>query len=193
MQRAFIGVDPRLEAVFEGEGQRRAVITHPHPLYGGTMDNNVVLAARDAALSAGFATLRFNFRGVGRSSGVHDDGRGEVHDLETALAEAGERPVLIGYSFGAWVCASLLRQQSLPCILISPPTGMFAFPAMQDAPVQAVVGSHDQFCDRQALQASLDDGSLTIIPGIDHFWFGREQVLRDFLAPILRQWSLMVS
>lgn len=182
-----------MEAVFEGAGARRAVITHPHPLYGGTMDNNVVLAARDAALSAGFATLRFNFRGVGRSSGVHDDGRGEVHDLAAAIAEAGARPLLIGYSFGAWVCASLLQQQSLPCILISPPTGMFAFPVLQTDPLRVVVGSHDQFCDLQALRASLDAERLTVVPGIDHFWFGREQGLRDFLTPILRQWLAMVS
>lgn len=185
MPTIYLGEDPVLEAVAEGDATRCAVITHPHPLYGGNMHNNVVMTARDAALAAGFSSLRFNFRGVGRSGGVHDEGRGEVQDLATVITQAGSQPILIGYSFGAWIAAAFLTYHPLPCILIAPPTGMFAFPSLQEHTVWAVIGSRDQFCDQQALKNILDADRLTILPGIDHFWFGRERVLYDYLIPIL--------
>ena len=181
MAKIFIGKNPRLEAIREGDASRTAVITHPHPLYGGDMHNNVVMTARDAALSHGFSSLRFNFRGVGASDGLHDSGAGEIDDLASVLDQAGEQPIILAYSFGAWVAAGLLARRQLPCILIAPPNDMFTFPTLKGLPVWAVVGAHDQFCNLQALEASLDAGRLTVIPGIDHFWFGRESVLLAYL------------
>src|SRR6185295_8845408 len=88
---------------------RGAVVCHPHPQYGGTMDNNVVVAVTDALRAAGLATLRFNFRGVGSSEGRHGGGAAEVGDAHAALAHlraAGiEDVALVGYSFGAAVAA----------------------------------------------------------------------------------------
>lgn len=88
--------------------QAGVVVCHPHPLYGGDMDNNVVTALVEGFRSAGFATLRFNFRGVGASGGMHDDGRGEVEDVKAAVSCLLERcaPPLVavaGYSFGSIV------------------------------------------------------------------------------------------
>jgi uncharacterized protein len=183
----FIGGHPRLEAVREGHGARCAVIAHPHPLYGGDMNNNVVLAARDAALSCGFSTLRFNFRGVGRSEGVYDNGRGEIMDMECALAAAGEYSCLIAYSFGAWIAAGLITKRSLPCILIAPPTGVLSFPSLKGSDCRAVVGSLDQFCDQNVLQEVMDTEHLVIIEGVDHFWFGHERQLTAYLTDVIQE------
>jgi alpha/beta superfamily hydrolase len=95
----------------------RAVVAHPHPLYGGTMDNGVVMLTARALVAAGAETLRFNFRGVGRSAGEHDEGRGERLDLETAIAALEERRpalplVVAGYSFGAVMTLELLTEHS---------------------------------------------------------------------------------
>ena len=93
--------------LFEGDKKRGVVITHPHPLYGGDMQNNVVGAISLACQKIGFTTLKFNFRGVGGSQGNYDDGNGEQEDVRAAvayLADTGIRQIdLAGYSFGAWV------------------------------------------------------------------------------------------
>src|SRR5579875_1176116 len=103
-----------LEAIFStvaGPAPRGVlVVCHPHPLYGGSMDNNVVDALCDAALQEGLAALRFNFRGVGRSTGSYDNGEGEQEDVLAAVQAAGDRLSgaaigLAGYSFGASVAA----------------------------------------------------------------------------------------
>ncbi len=87
------------------------MICHPHPLYGGAMWNNVVEAVEGAFSGCGYATLKFNFRGVGGSTGSYDEGEGEIRDVEAAAAflrretQGGGPLILAGYSFGAWVCA----------------------------------------------------------------------------------------
>ena len=107
--------DLELEGLFEsGRTTRGAVITHPHPLYGGNMHNPVVDAIRRAYRMKGVATLRFNFRGTGESEGQHDNGVGEQDDVLAALSfltESGFQPVdVAGYSFGAWVNALTLQR-----------------------------------------------------------------------------------
>ncbi|MDQ5988136.1 MAG: hypothetical protein CSYNP_03892 [Syntrophus sp. SKADARSKE-3] len=186
METLFIGINPRLEAIREGNGSRCAVITHPHPLYGGDMHNNVVLAARDMALERGLSSLRFNFRGVGRSEGVYDNGIGERKDLEIALREAGDNSLVIAYSFGAWVASSIAAATPQPCILIAPPTAMLPFPPLKEADVRVVVGSRDQFCDRTLLDAVIDPEKLTVIDGADHFWYGNESTLKTYLDDVLK-------
>src|SRR5713226_70919 len=109
------------------------VVCHPHPLYGGDMDNPVVLRAAEVTQAAGYATLRFNFRGAGASEGVHDKGRGEQDDVKAAMAALASRlpagsPVgVIGYSFGAWTAARATRPGDAALGLIAPPIGMFDF------------------------------------------------------------------
>src|SRR6476620_3509008 len=87
-----------------------AVIAHPHPLFGGTMDNKVVQTLARAFVQCGWTAVRFNFRGVGATAGVHDAGRGEADDFGLVLAQlAGDGPVaLAGFSFGAFVASRAL-------------------------------------------------------------------------------------
>src|SRR5512139_762250 len=114
-RREFIvGPAGRIEcAVDHPQGARRgiALIAHPHPLFGGTLDNKVVQTLARAFVELGYAAWRPNFRGVGASEGVHDEGRGEVDDLAAVLAHArAARPVLAGFSFGAAVQTRLAQR-----------------------------------------------------------------------------------
>src|SRR6478609_8181263 len=89
-----------------------AVIAHPHPLFGGTMDNKVVQTLARAFVACGWATVRFNFRGVGASDGVHDEGRGELEDMLNVIGQlAPEGPIAIaGFSFGAFVASGAVER-----------------------------------------------------------------------------------
>ena len=111
-RRVTVASTGALEGILRENGTRGgAVICHPHPLYGGSMYNNVVEAIEEGFLQSGFTTLRFNFRGVGESCGTYDDGNGEVDDAAAACAYMRDmlgpdtRLVLAGYSFGAWVAS----------------------------------------------------------------------------------------
>ncbi len=178
----YIGENPRLEAMFEETPSGMcAVITHPHSLMGGDMNNNVVMAAWDTVISQGYSALRFNFRGVGRSGGSFDYGNGEVEDIAAAVNFVDCPAFLIGYSFGAWVAARYLQDVNLPAILISPPNDMFDFPSLKGFNVWSVTGSEDQFCRAQGLHEVMDQERITVMSGIDHFWFAGERLLRDYL------------
>lgn len=135
---------PAREPVF------RAVVSHPHPLYGGTMDNGVVMLTSRALVAAGGETLRYNFRGVGRSAGTHDEGRGEQLDLAAAIdAMVARQPalplILAGYSFGAVMTLELLtagsRQGPEPAgvLLIAPPVDRYHDRSWRLGSVPAVV------------------------------------------------------
>jgi uncharacterized protein len=159
------------------------VLCHPHPLYGGDMDNPVVIRAAEVLQAAGYAALRFNFRGVGASTGSHDKGEGEREDVRAAVATlAGHvppgRPVgVIGYSFGAWTAARAMRPGDAPLGLIAPPLGMFDFDLL--APpvgrVLVVAGTRDTYCPIEALHrlAQATGAEERIIEGADHFFFGK--------------------
>ena len=182
MSEIFIGDNPRIEAVYEETPSGIcAIITHPHSQMGGNMHNNVVMAAWDTVLEKGFSALRFNFRGVGRSGGTFEDGIGEISDLAAAVEFVDCPVIIIGYSFGSWVAANFLKEVDLPCIFISPPTGMFPFPSLKSYNVWSIVGSSDQFCNQSALVEALDRKRITIIDGVDHFWSGMEDKLQPYL------------
>ncbi|MGD0819895.1 MAG: alpha/beta fold hydrolase [Desulfomonilia bacterium] len=185
MPTIFIGENPRLEAVVEDTGSDKyVVITHPHSLMGGNMSNNVVMTAWRASLEKGLCSVRFNFRGVGRSDGSFDEGNGEMNDLATVIGFVQKPVIIIGYSFGAWVAARLMQrlEDPIPCIFISPPTAMFAFPSMKRHSVLAITGEADQFCSIPTLETLLDKDRIFIVKDVDHFWFGEE----DRLVPYLK-------
>jgi alpha/beta superfamily hydrolase len=176
---------PILEAKLGQVGTPKGgfVLCHPHPLYGGDMDNPVVVRAADVAREAGFATLRFNFRGVGGSGGIHEEGEGEQEDLRAAMAALAARlppaqPVgVIGYSFGAWVAARAARPGGTPIGLIAPPLGMLDLGLLTPSPgrVLLVAGTRDSYCPVEALHrlAETTGAQECIIEGADHFFFGK--------------------
>jgi uncharacterized protein len=184
MPAVFIGDNPRLEAVFEDKGSGMCVIiTHPHSLMGGNMHNNVVMAAWRTSLAKGLSTVRFNFRGVGRSSGSFDNGNGEMNDLASVISYVHMPVIIIGYSFGAWVAAQYMERLDtpLPCIFISPPTGMFTFPSMKRHNVWTISGEADQFCSIPVLEGLLEKDRIEIVRYVDHFWFSDEEQLTPYL------------
>jgi alpha/beta superfamily hydrolase len=167
------------------------VACHPHPLYGGDMHNPVVVRVTEVCGELGFATLRFNFRGVGGSQGIHDGGRGEERDVETALLhlrdvlEPTTPLALAGYSFGAAVASQVATRSGgtgglAGLALIAPPlalTGEEPFAALESfsAPLLIVAGGQDAYCPRPALDAlarRLSGAVVTVVDGATHFFLG---------------------
>jgi uncharacterized protein len=173
---------------------RIAVICHPHPQYGGEMNNNVVQALRDFFCARNVATLRFNFRSVGNSGGQHSDGRYEPLDVDAALAWAAKKAqdktslILAGYSFGAWAAARSSYGPVELLLLVAPPAGFMNF----DLPLRAagklltVRAPQDQFSDaesvRRALATFKGESTLIELDRGDHFFFGEENKLQQTLA-----------
>lgn len=204
-QLTFPSGELMLEAMIAKPGgltaERGAVICHPHPLYGGSMYNNVVDAALVAMWRLGWATLRFNFRGVGQSEGEHSGGSGEADDAAAAvnflareLALSSAKIVLAGYSFGAMAALNALsRLGDLGALmLIALPLRMTEADALQQfkAPVLLAAGDHDNYCppaQLQALHQALGSrAQLKIIRGADHFFGGYEAELADALEDMLK-------
>jgi alpha/beta superfamily hydrolase len=177
------------------------VICHPHPLYGGDMDNPVVVRVAEVCREARLATLRFNFRGVGASTGQHGDGRDERHDVAAALAHlsallpTGAPLGLAGYSFGAFMAAQVASEPSglsrlTAVALIAPPlarTGDEPFAALAPLAIRLLVvaGDHDEYCPLPALQAlgrQLPSAEIKVIEGANHFFFGKLYPLGQAVA-----------
>lgn len=169
---------------------RAAVVCHPHPQYGGDMDNPVVCAVAGALHDAGYATLRFNFRGVGASAGVYGGGTGEIEDACAAVrymcSRGGStRVTLAGYSFGAIVAlqAGALMEEVDCLIAIAPPLalGESLLPDPCEKKKLFILGDRDQFCTPASLQQALariaQPKTVVILPGADHFFAGHESAL----------------
>lgn len=178
----------------EGHTGRGVVITHPHPLYGGDMYNNVVAILQNAFKEMGHSTLRFNFRGVGTSGGEYDEGNGEQRDVQAAIdamrATGAKAPDLAGYSFGAWVNARAMAEAGAACermIMIAPPAAMLNFAPTLDLPslTLVVTGSRDAYAPPEVLKKQVPlwnpGARLEIINGADHFFFGFEGILAGVL------------
>jgi alpha/beta superfamily hydrolase len=190
----------RLEGYWQaGAKGKGVVITHPHSLYGGTMDNPVVETVQSAYQQNGYATLRFNFRGVGGSQGNFDNGMGEQDDVRAAIAYVENmnfRDVdLAGYSFGAWVNAGVAADSSTSIksmMMISPPVGFIEFENTNalDCLNLVVTGSRDEIAPvnqiRDLLPAWNPDAHLEIIDGCDHFYIGYLDKLQSILSRYLK-------
>ena len=183
-----------LEAAYEVPegftGERVALVCHPHPLFGGTMDNKVVVISARALQERGYATLRFNFRGVGRSAGSWDLGRGEADDaMAAAQALQARWPaaelVIAGFSFGAYVATQLATRLPVrQLITIAPPVQRFDFStlAVPQCPWLVVQGDQDELVDHEAVLAwtrTLQPApTVAMLPGAEHFFHGRLNDLR---------------
>lgn len=176
------------------EGTRAVIITHPHPLMGGDMDNGVVEKIRRVYASKGYATLRFNFRGTGRSGGVHDDGKGEMNDVLAArlfLQDQGYTDIdLAGYSFGAYVNLAVACEHPVftKLVLVSPPVDFMDFGHLGQAPSLGLVvtGEHDAYASPSHIKNLLKiwnkNAIFKEIPGTDHFYSGSLETLGKYLT-----------
>ena len=182
-----------VSSVPEGKGPFAAVVVcHPHPLYGGMMDNNVVIAVCRALMQTSIASLRFNFRGVGRSQGRHAEGVGEQDDVSAALSFLAsmegvdqDRIGLCGYSFGAGVALEVaarneqVKALALVSLILSHPSPIESYVK----PKLLLWGSQDlalPAADLMSFTEGLPEPKqYEVIPGADHFWRGYE----DKLAP----------
>jgi uncharacterized protein len=188
-RREFVaGPAGRIEcAVDQPDGEARSVargvalIAHPHPLFGGTLDNKVVQTLARAFVELGYETWRPNFRGVGETEGVHDEGRGELEDLEAVLESIKMRKfVLAGFSFGASLVARLAEKVDEEwLVLIGLGITRLEAPAVP-ASTLVIHGEND---DTVPLAAVLDwarpqDLPLVVVPGADHFFHRKLHVLK---------------
>jgi alpha/beta superfamily hydrolase len=202
----------RLEALLNvgsEDATHAALVCHPHPLFGGTLHNKVVFHAMKALHSFGFPVLRFNFRGTGLSQGAHDEGRGEVEDVGSALDWLDHEfhlPIICaGFSFGAAVglraaCPDPRVQAAiglgLPVASVPPSEGEarnydFDFLKTCDKPKLFVSGSRDQFGPRtqlmEAVRSFADPKRLVIIEGANHFFEGRLREMREQIVLWVRE------
>lgn len=179
------------------------VVCHPHPLHGGTLDNKVVHTLARAARDEGVRAVRFNFRGVGRSIGLHDQGRGEVDDLCAVVAtlarlSPGRGLLLAGFSFGAFVTASSLsrlatdRHLPLAALLVAPPVHYVGCDELPPFPVPVTVfqGRDDEVVDPAAV-AAWCAGRKPPVPQVEfvtgHFFHGALPELKDAVQRWLRE------
>jgi alpha/beta superfamily hydrolase len=197
----FEGPAGRIEAILkepEGPVTRAAIVCHPHPLFGGTMHNKVVFRIARAFQDSGFAALRFNFRGTGRSEGEHDHGFGEQGDLLAAIKFVEEKYPdaeiwLAGFSFGSVVMlrAAACDDRVRAIVAAGVPVSKYDFAdiARCAKPKLFVQGSLDQFGstdDLKRMFASLDEPKqLKIIEGADHFFEGRLSELVDSISSFI--------
>jgi alpha/beta superfamily hydrolase len=183
-----------------------ALVCHPHPQFGGTMHNKVVFRVAQALGELGMPVLRFNFRGVGRSTGQFDEGRGEADDVRAALDALSRRfpdlPLcLAGFSFGAWVslpvgCADERVRQ---IVGVGVPVALLAADVLAGCgkPKLVVQGELDQYGPLPKLRewfARLPEPkALTVVPGADHFFTEQQGELRDAVLFYFRSDTLSES
>ena len=177
-----------------------AVLCHPHPIYGGTMDNRVVFRSGKAAMEAGLAALRFNFRGVGSSTGVFDNGVGETEDVRAAIdylehKYPGLPLALIGFSFGAWVGLRVACQdpriQAMVGLGLPLNSHDFDFLVDNSKPSLFVSGSKDKFCPREKMEGLAGrlppSSTVRSIEGADHFFTNELEELQLIITDFLRR------
>jgi len=190
----FPGPEGRLEGRYQhgtAEKPPIALMLHPHPQHGGTMNNKVVYNLYQTFARKGFSVLRFNFRGVGRSQGVYDRGEGELSDAASALDwlqsynEGAPQCWIAGFSFGAWIGMQLLmrRPEITSFVSVAPPANMFDFSFLAPCPASGLVlhGDADDIVPESAVSKLVQklsqqrDITVTyrLIQGANHFFTNR--------------------
>ncbi|MCP5372483.1 MAG: alpha/beta hydrolase [Hyphomicrobiales bacterium] len=187
----FNGTEGRLEGRYHHSKRPAApiaLVLHPHPQHGGTMNNPVVYAIYQAFVRRGFSTLRFNFRGVGRSQGKFDNGQGELSDAASALDwmqtynPNASACWIAGYSFGAWISMQLMmrRPEIVGFISIAPPAGQHDFSFLAPCPASGMIvhgdaddivpqTAVDKLSQKLAAQKNIDI-DYRVIADCDHFF-----------------------
>ena len=199
----FNGPDGRIEGRYhqsENKHSPAVLVLHPHPLYGGTMNNKVVYSLCEAFKRNGFSVLRINFRGVGRSQGKFDNGIGELADAATALDWLqNQNPDISsfwisGFSFGAWIAMQLMmrRPEIQAFAVASPPVNKYDFSFLSPCPAKGMVvqGDQDSIVNENAVSEFVDKISrqknteidYQIIFGADHFFREKTEELIEVVS-----------
>jgi alpha/beta superfamily hydrolase len=176
-----------------------AVIAHPHPLFGGTMTNKVVQTLARALVQTGWRAVRFNFRGVGASAGVYDEGRGETADMLQVIGQVAPEGALAvaGFSFGAFVTshvvAGMAPRQPEKIVLVGTAASRFEVAPIAPELHERTLVLHGEQDDTVVLSSVMDWARpqslpITVIPGVEHFFHGqlpllKSLVVRHLLAP----------
>lgn len=204
----FNGPAGRLEAKFHHGPDRDspvALVLHPHPQHGGTMNNKVVHALYRSFAQLGFSVLRFNFRGVGHSEGIYDQGEGELTDAAAALdwlqATFPSSPSywVAGFSFGAWIAMQLLmrRPELEGFVALSPPANLYDFTFLAPCPVSGLViqGTADTIVAPTAVEGLIhklrSQKGIAIgyhaVQGADHFFTNQLDLVRDSVETYVKE------
>ena len=184
-----------------------AVICHPHPLFGGTMQNKVVQTLAKAFVQNGWRAVRFNFRGVGGSDGVYDEGRGELEDLLNVIAQSqtlalqgsaptGSALALAGFSFGAFVASQAVAQMADnpnldKVVLVGTAASNFSVAPVPQELHEKTLLVHGEVDDTVPLSSVMDWARpqslpVTVIPGVAHFFHGQLPLLRNLVSRHLK-------
>jgi uncharacterized protein len=178
----------------DGAVRGTAVIAHPHPLFGGTMQNKVVQTLARAFVQCGWQAVRFNFRGVGGSAGTYDEGQGEAADMLAVIAQvAPEGPLaLAGFSFGAYVTSHVAQavsaQRSLDkLVLVGTAASRFTVAPVAPELRERTLVIHGEQDDTVALSSVMDWARpqtlpVTVIPGVEHFFHGQLPLLKSLVV-----------
>jgi hypothetical protein len=173
------------------------IISHPHPLFGGTMQNKVVQTLAKAFVQNGWQAIRYNFRGVGASAGTYDEGRGELDDLMSVIVQ-NQAPTLAlaGFSFGAFVTSHAVAQLSDlaaldKVVLVGTATSRFEVAPVPVALHDKTLVVHGELDDTVPLSSVLDWARpqalpVTVVPGVEHFFHGQLPLLRMLVSRHLR-------
>lgn len=191
----FLSKNYHIEGLLDKNSMEQGVvISHPHPLYGGDMNNFIVDLIARTYQKKGFTTLRFNFRGTGKSQGSFDNGTGEQEDVNAAIATLVKIDIkkidLAGYSFGAWVNALATSKSNFigNMVMVSPPVGFVDFsPVNSISSLKLVVtGSNDDIAPADRIKTMYPawnpKAQLEIISGADHFYSGCLAELESVLS-----------
>ncbi len=196
----FAGPEGRLEGRYQkgrGDTPPIALILHPHPLFGGTMNNRACYEMYNLFARKGFSVLRFNFRGIGRSQGEYDQGQGELADAATALDYLQSMNTnapfawVGGFSFGSWIAMQLLmrRPEIAGFISASAAANLYDFSFLAPCPSSGIVihGEKDKICSPEETRAMVERTrtqkgrriEFSVLPGADHFF---ESQMDEFIA-----------
>lgn len=203
----FNGPAGRIEGKFAESTNPRApiaLVLHPHPKFGGTMNNKVVYNVYKTLFEHDFTVLRINFRGVGRSLGEYDDGIGEMTDAATALDwlqinyPMSKLNLIAGFSFGAWIAMQLImrRPEITNFLAISPPVNKYDFSFLSPCPIPGLIlqGDKDsvvseesvgELASRLSKQKNIDV-NYRVIPGADHFFRDKIELLNEEIRDYLK-------
>lgn len=202
----FNGPAGRLEGRYtpgNGSAAPIAIVLHPHPQFGGTMNNKIVYRLFRAFVKLGFGTLRFNFRGVGRSQGIFDEGSGELNDSAAALdwlqTFNPDAPLcwIAGFSFGAWISMQLLmrRPEIAGFISVAPPANMYDFSFLAPCPSSGLIvhGTTDDVVTEASVTKLAEKVNsqkvITVeyirIPGANHFFADKLDKLDEVIEKYL--------